>query len=105
MKHTSGGIGYAGVDECLSMTSDYTCAEFVSDCDDGNAYVTGRTNEIVDGENWCHGWGWAHKEVFGFPQLSFTVCWGVASGRPARAASRGFVPGLHTRPHDHPPGG
>ncbi|PRY60896.1 LppU/SCO3897 family protein [Glycomyces artemisiae] len=76
MLYASGDTGYAEVDDCLSMNSDYTYAEFVSDCDDGNAYVTGRTNEIVDGESWCNGWGWAYEEVPDFPELSFTVCWG-----------------------------
>ncbi|SDL32684.1 hypothetical protein SAMN05216298_3427 [Glycomyces sambucus] len=76
MMYASGDIGYAEIDDCLSMNSDYTYAEFVSDCDDGNAYVTGRTNEIVDGESWCNGWGWAYEEVPDFPELSFTVCWG-----------------------------
>nr|BFF22515.1 hypothetical protein GCM10025732_04800 [Glycomyces mayteni] len=76
MMYASGDIGYAEVDDCLSMNSDYTYAEFVSDCGDGNAYVTGRTNEIVDGESWCNGWGWAYEEVPDFPELSFTVCWG-----------------------------
>jgi hypothetical protein len=76
MVYASGDIGYAEVDDCLSMNSDYTYAEFVSDCDDGNVYVTGRTNEIVDGESWCNGWGWAYEEVPDFPELSFTVCWG-----------------------------
>jgi hypothetical protein len=76
MLYASGDIGYAEVDDCLSMNSDYTYAEFVADCDDGNAYVTGRTNEIVDGESWCNGWGWAYEEVPDFPELSFTVCWG-----------------------------
>ncbi|MEU6246626.1 hypothetical protein [Glycomyces sp. NPDC047010] len=76
MMYASGDIGYAEVDDCLSMNSDYTYASFVSDCGDGNAYVTGRTNEIVDGESWCNGWGWAYEEVPDFPELSFTVCWG-----------------------------
>ncbi|RRR99425.1 LppU/SCO3897 family protein [Glycomyces terrestris] len=76
MMYASGDAGYAEVDNCMSMNSDYTYFEFVSDCGDGNVYVTGRANELVDGESWCNGWGWAYEEVPDFPELSFTICWG-----------------------------
>ncbi|MCD0442369.1 hypothetical protein LO763_01845 [Glycomyces sp. A-F 0318] len=76
MMYASGDAGYAEIDDCMSMNSDYTYFEFVSDCGDGNIYVTGRTNEIVDGESWCNGWGWAYEEVPDFPELSYTICWG-----------------------------
>ncbi|WP_026932171.1 LppU/SCO3897 family protein [Glycomyces tenuis] len=76
MIYASGDAAYAEIDDCLSMNSDYTYFEFVSDCDDGNVYVTGRTNELVDGESWCNGWGWAYEEVTDFPELSYTICWG-----------------------------
>ncbi|MQM27448.1 LppU/SCO3897 family protein [Glycomyces albidus] len=76
MLYASGDAGYAEVDDCMSMNSDYTYFEFVSDCDDGNVYLTGRTNELVDGESWCNGWGWSYEEVPDFPELSFTICWG-----------------------------
>jgi hypothetical protein len=58
------------------MNADYTYFEFVSDCDDGNVYVTGRTNEAVDAESWCNGWGWSYQEIPDFPELSYTMCWG-----------------------------
>ncbi|MCC3763491.1 hypothetical protein K3N28_10435 [Glycomyces sp. TRM65418] len=76
MIYASGDAGYAEIDDCLSMNSDYTYFEFVSDCGDGNVYVTGRTNESVDSESWCNGWGWSYEEVPDFPELSFTICWG-----------------------------
>ncbi|THV41510.1 LppU/SCO3897 family protein [Glycomyces buryatensis] len=76
MIYASGDAGYAEIDDCLSMNSDYTYFEFVSDCGDGNVYVTGRTNESVDSESWCNGWGWAYEEVPDFPELSYTLCWG-----------------------------
>lgn len=76
MIYASGDAGYAEIDDCMSMNGDYTYFEFVSDCDDGNVYVTGRTNELVDGESWCNGWGWAYEEVPDFPELSYTICWG-----------------------------
>ncbi|WP_026925267.1 LppU/SCO3897 family protein [Glycomyces arizonensis] len=76
MIYASGDAGYAEIDDCLSMNSDYTYFEFVSDCGDANVYVTGRTNEDVDGESWCNGWGWAYEDVPDFPELSYTICWG-----------------------------
>lgn len=76
MIYASGDAGYAEIDDCMSMNGDYTHFEFVSDCGDGNVYITGRTNELVDGESWCNGWGWAYEEVPDFPELSFTICWG-----------------------------
>jgi hypothetical protein len=76
MIYASGDAGYAEVDDCLSMNADYTYFEFVSDCGDGNVYVTGRTNEDVDPESWCNGWGWAYEDITDFPELSYTICWG-----------------------------
>ena len=76
MVYASGDAGYAEIDDCMSMNGDYTHFEFVSDCGDGNVYITGRTNELVDGESWCNGWGWSYEEVPDFPELSFTICWG-----------------------------
>lgn len=75
--YASGDAAYAEVDDCMSMNSDYTYFEFVSDCSDGNVYVTGRTNETLeDRESWCNGWGWAYEDVPDFPELSYTICWG-----------------------------
>lgn len=76
MIYPSGDAAYAEVDDCLSMNADYTYFEFVADCDDGNVYVTGRTNESVDAESWCNGWGWSYQEIPDFPELSYTMCWG-----------------------------
>ncbi|THV24384.1 LppU/SCO3897 family protein [Glycomyces paridis] len=77
MIYPGGDAGYAGVDDCMSMNSDYTYFEFVSDCSDGNVYITGRSNEIFDDpEGWCNGWGWHYQEIPDFPELSYTVCWG-----------------------------
>ncbi|MFG3338338.1 hypothetical protein [Glycomyces sp. NPDC048151] len=75
--YPGGDAGYAEIDDCMSMNSDYTYFEFVSDCDDGNVYITGRTNEILDDpESWCNGWGWHYQEMPDFPELSYTICWG-----------------------------
>src|SRR5690606_36093736 len=65
----------------LKEDADYAYFEFVSDCGDANIYVTGRTDSIVDAESWCNGWGWAYEEVTGFPELSYTICWGYLSAR------------------------
>lgn len=76
MIYPGGDAGYAEIDDCMAMNGDYTYFEFVSDCSDGNVYITGRTNEIVDGESWCNGWGWHYQEIPDFPELSYTICWG-----------------------------
>lgn len=77
MIYASGDAAYAEVDDCLlKEDADYAYFEFVSDCGDANVYVTGRTDSIVDAESWCNGWGWAYEEVTGFPELSYTICWG-----------------------------
>lgn len=77
MIYPGGDAGYAEVDNCMSMNSDYTYFEFVSDCSDGNVSITGRANEVFDDpEGWCNGWGWHSQEIPDFPELSYTVCWG-----------------------------
>jgi hypothetical protein len=70
-------IGYAGQNDCLSMSGDPDAGtayyEF-SDCDAANVYVTGRTDEY-DAAWFCGDDGWASWQSGDFPEHAYTVCW------------------------------
>ncbi|MCC3764592.1 serine/threonine protein kinase [Glycomyces sp. TRM65418] len=70
-------IGYAELDNCMSMTGDPDGGDAdyaFSDCDGANVYVTGRTDEY-DAGWWCGDDGWSTWRSDDFPDHAYTVCW------------------------------